>query len=207
MAHHSASQLKQGLNPYNVLVLCFLGLGSVTYGYTASIIGTTLGMSPVEDVSWLITDIARPTFIHRLLRARYPQQWHGPYRNNKWSFSSRRCHRYPLPPLVCRQIWPQVGMRSRRQPRHHIRRVPGRQRSHRHVHRLPLRRWRKRIHDSRCCTHPHERAGPRPIPRRVGRFTRRMSGVRICDSSVVCHPLSISAVPSILRARRTGSSY
>lgn len=42
MAHH-ASDLKQGLNPYNVLVLCFLGLGSLTYGYTASIIGTTLG--------------------------------------------------------------------------------------------------------------------------------------------------------------------
>ncbi|KAK5069876.1 hypothetical protein LTR64_007942 [Lithohypha guttulata] len=43
MSPHNASSLKQGLNPYNVLVLCFLGLGSLTYGYTASIIGTTLG--------------------------------------------------------------------------------------------------------------------------------------------------------------------
>ena len=34
---------KQKLNMYNVLVLVVLGLGSLTYGYTASIIGTTLG--------------------------------------------------------------------------------------------------------------------------------------------------------------------
>lgn len=35
----------QGINAYNILVLCCLGLGSLTYGYTASIIGTTLGPS------------------------------------------------------------------------------------------------------------------------------------------------------------------
>lgn len=49
MAHHPASQLKQGFNAYNVLVLCVLGLGSITYGYTASIIGTTLGASTFEQ--------------------------------------------------------------------------------------------------------------------------------------------------------------
>ncbi|KAK5095207.1 hypothetical protein LTR70_003635 [Exophiala xenobiotica] len=43
MVHHTASQVKKGYNAYNVLVLCVLGLGSITYGYTASIIGTTLG--------------------------------------------------------------------------------------------------------------------------------------------------------------------
>ena len=33
----------QRINTFNVLILCFVGLGSMTYGYTASIIGTTLG--------------------------------------------------------------------------------------------------------------------------------------------------------------------
>jgi len=36
---------RQKVNAYNVFVLLFLGFGSVTYGYTASIIGTTLGLS------------------------------------------------------------------------------------------------------------------------------------------------------------------
>ncbi|KAF2117727.1 MFS transporter [Lophiotrema nucula] len=34
---------RQRINTFNVLILCFVGLGSMTYGYTASIIGTTLG--------------------------------------------------------------------------------------------------------------------------------------------------------------------
>ncbi|ORY03954.1 MFS transporter [Clohesyomyces aquaticus] len=34
---------KQHINAFNVLILCFVGLGSMSYGYTASIIGTTLG--------------------------------------------------------------------------------------------------------------------------------------------------------------------
>ncbi|KAF2491009.1 MFS transporter [Lophium mytilinum] len=34
---------KQRINAFQVLILCFVGLGSMTYGYTASIIGTTLG--------------------------------------------------------------------------------------------------------------------------------------------------------------------
>ena len=34
---------RQTLNGYTVLILVTLGLGSLTYGYTASIIGTTLG--------------------------------------------------------------------------------------------------------------------------------------------------------------------
>ena len=34
------------ITPYNVFILFFVGLGSMTYGYTASIIGTTLGTFP-----------------------------------------------------------------------------------------------------------------------------------------------------------------
>jgi hypothetical protein len=34
---------KQALNAFNVLVLIFVGLGSVSYGYTASVIGITIG--------------------------------------------------------------------------------------------------------------------------------------------------------------------
>lgn len=64
MAHHSASDLKQGLNPFNILVLCFLGLGSVTYGYTASIIGTTLGTSTDENIpNQSLTYPGQPSFI------------------------------------------------------------------------------------------------------------------------------------------------
>ncbi|KAL6241017.1 hypothetical protein RBB50_012112 [Rhinocladiella similis] len=40
---HREGAKKQTINTYNVLLLCFIGLGSMTYGYTASIIGTTLG--------------------------------------------------------------------------------------------------------------------------------------------------------------------
>lgn len=40
---HREGVKKQKINAYNVLLLCFIGLGSMTYGYTASIIGTTLG--------------------------------------------------------------------------------------------------------------------------------------------------------------------
>jgi hypothetical protein len=35
---------RQKLNAHTVAVLVVLGFGSITYGYTASIIGTTLGM-------------------------------------------------------------------------------------------------------------------------------------------------------------------
>lgn len=34
---------KRTITLYNVSILCFISLGSLTYGYTASIIGTTLG--------------------------------------------------------------------------------------------------------------------------------------------------------------------
>lgn len=37
------SDKKQKLNAFNVLVLIFVGLGSVSYGYTASVIGITIG--------------------------------------------------------------------------------------------------------------------------------------------------------------------
>lgn len=36
---------RQKLNGYTMLILTTLGFGSLTYGYTASIIGTTLGLS------------------------------------------------------------------------------------------------------------------------------------------------------------------
>lgn len=35
---------RRRVNAYTIGVLCVLGFGSLTYGYTASIIGTTLGL-------------------------------------------------------------------------------------------------------------------------------------------------------------------
>lgn len=40
---HTPGIKRQKLNAHNVFILIFVGLGSMTYGYTASIIGTTLG--------------------------------------------------------------------------------------------------------------------------------------------------------------------
>ena len=44
--HHDEEGLlkRQRLNGYTLLILAALGFGSITYGYTASIIGTTLGI-------------------------------------------------------------------------------------------------------------------------------------------------------------------
>ena len=39
---------RQRINAFNVFILLFVGLGSMTYGYTASIIGTTLGKFPLN---------------------------------------------------------------------------------------------------------------------------------------------------------------
>ena len=41
------------ITPYNIFILMFVGLGSITYGYTASIIGTTLG-----KITWISTHIS-----------------------------------------------------------------------------------------------------------------------------------------------------
>lgn len=43
MAHDNDK--KQKINLFNVLILIFVGLGSMTYGYSAAVIGITLGMS------------------------------------------------------------------------------------------------------------------------------------------------------------------
>lgn len=48
---HREGAKKQTINTYNVLLLCFIGLGSMTYGYTASIIGTTLGAYCLTDTT------------------------------------------------------------------------------------------------------------------------------------------------------------
>jgi len=64
--HEEEGVLKQqGITAYNFLILCCLGFGSLTYGYTASIIGTTLGMSPLRIL--LLTSLTvgpgQPSFI------------------------------------------------------------------------------------------------------------------------------------------------
>lgn len=39
----SPLQTRQRINAFNVFILIFVGFGSMTYGYTAAVIGTTLG--------------------------------------------------------------------------------------------------------------------------------------------------------------------
>lgn len=44
--HDTHEQKSKGkLTPYCVLLLCYLGLGSMSFGYTSSVIGTLLGKS------------------------------------------------------------------------------------------------------------------------------------------------------------------
>jgi MFS family permease len=59
---------RKKITPYNIFILMFVGLGSMTYGYTASIIGTTLGtrISPhisTLDAQQLRATTGQPTFI------------------------------------------------------------------------------------------------------------------------------------------------
>lgn len=48
---------KQKLNAFNILVLIFVGLGSVSYGYTASVIGITIGVFLVLSEIWWLANI------------------------------------------------------------------------------------------------------------------------------------------------------
>jgi MFS family permease len=55
---------RQKITPYNVFILMFIGLGSMTYGYTASIIGTTLGKSFSKSLKEIMLTVpGQPTFI------------------------------------------------------------------------------------------------------------------------------------------------
>ena len=47
---------KQTLNAFNILVLIFVGLGSVSYGYTASVIGITIGLLIWQHTTGLVAD-------------------------------------------------------------------------------------------------------------------------------------------------------
>lgn len=83
---------KQKLNAHTCAVLAVLGFGSLTYGYTASIIGTTLG-----KMSWvplIVKTNANPrsTVIHRILRACHPLQWDGSDIHHEWSVPDWRRH-------------------------------------------------------------------------------------------------------------------
>ena len=55
---------RQTLNGYTMLIIVTLGLGSLTYGYTASIIGTTLGAQYLDLIQQADTDMYRATVIH-----------------------------------------------------------------------------------------------------------------------------------------------
>jgi hypothetical protein len=87
MPHKSGK--KQKLTPYNVFILMFCGLGSLTYGYTASIIGTTLGLYLSSQILCPhLTDFLRPTNFHQILRSDN-WKWHRSHINNEWSLPSR----------------------------------------------------------------------------------------------------------------------
>lgn len=40
--HHDTPIKRQKINAFNIFILIFVGLGSMSYGYTASVIGQTL---------------------------------------------------------------------------------------------------------------------------------------------------------------------
>lgn len=70
MAHRDEEGIlkRQKINSYIIFLLCILGFGSITYGYTASIIGTTLGKLCVPArVPRFGADSGRATILHRVL--------------------------------------------------------------------------------------------------------------------------------------------
>lgn len=58
---------RQKITPYNLFILIFVALGSMSYGYTASIIGTTLGML-CNAIRYIRSNKSRSTNIHRIFR-------------------------------------------------------------------------------------------------------------------------------------------
>jgi hypothetical protein len=58
---------RQKLNGYVLYVLCMLGLGSISYGYNASIIGTTLGLWITSSVyARDLTEYDRSTILYNI---------------------------------------------------------------------------------------------------------------------------------------------
>lgn len=50
-AEHSATfEKRQRINAYNVFILLFVGLGSMSYGYAAAVIGLTLGLFSIYKI-------------------------------------------------------------------------------------------------------------------------------------------------------------
>lgn len=194
MAVTSDSQFKQGLNPYNILVLCFLGLGSITYGYTASIIGTTLGTLEMSSVTR--SNEIRSTIFHCIFRARYSQEWYRSYCHYEWSVSSWRCGWHSMLTLVRGQIWSQVGLRLSSKSCDHFWCILGRISPYWHVHCFQICRWCKCFHDLSCGSDSHERDRAWSSQRCFGRFTRGLACLRICDPSMVRSPGISLGLPS-----------
>jgi hypothetical protein len=48
MAKARADGKRQRINAYNVFILLFVGLGSLSYGYSAAVIGITLGIYSLQ---------------------------------------------------------------------------------------------------------------------------------------------------------------
>jgi MFS family permease len=137
------------VNTFNVLILLFVGLGSMSYGYTASIIGTTLGqpsfISYFElDTRNKGTDLISAT--NGLLQAggvvgtlllpnisdRYGRKW-GIAIVSSITFIVVSSADVYTECYVSYSVW----------------RFPCRQHQHRRIYRLPLHRRCQRIHDPR----------------------------------------------------------
>jgi hypothetical protein len=79
---------KQPLTAYNVFILIFIGLGSVSYGYAAAIIGQTLG---VWEHFVFKADNARSTNFYRVFSVSHAKQWHRSSIIDEWTLPNRRC--------------------------------------------------------------------------------------------------------------------
>jgi hypothetical protein len=78
---------KKKITPYNVFILMFIGLGSMSYGYTASIIGTTLGSFPRTPTVDSFNKL-RSANIHRVFQPRNEKQWHRSHLDYEWPLSN-----------------------------------------------------------------------------------------------------------------------
>lgn len=94
------------INSYNIFVLLLLGVGSITYGYSASIIATTLGkFHLVRHNEGYVLMTCRTTVFSQVLRNRNSTRRFESGVLHQWTFLRWWCHRTAFASMGCGQVW------------------------------------------------------------------------------------------------------
>ena len=87
---------RRQFRPYNVLVIFAMSFGSISMGYSASIIGSTLGKLCLFAFGYTSAlTIFSTRIFHQVFQARHQEECHKPDLNNEWPLSGWRLFRFP----------------------------------------------------------------------------------------------------------------